>query len=426
MVVKSFSTLPDSARLQQAVGLSLGLLLCTCPIPAQAAADGDAYMKAMQTKIKWMPPEKTKATKVVVQFTINPDGTLKDVGVPQTSGDILADNAAIAAIRKAAPFGPLPDKTRPMRITFTFNCSNSDTTSGGVSMKAYNEELWKKIQKTWWIPKRLAFFKVTLRLTIGKDGSLQDLSIEKPSGDKNADRLALIGIKRAAPFAPLPEGVNAPYILNYNLGFDNNHDPYFNIWNGERVNEGGSYTTAGGVKMSLRDTTTAKDQELHKRKEDTLIKMADLDEAMAKIKKGGGSPEKGGAEKTSEGRLGEEKIKELVPLMVNYADCQKILEEHQAALATLKDALTLSRQANSPAILEQALGAAGQEEYSLGKTEEAYNDIKEAVEIRENTLNLKDKRLKDLLETMGRLLYKQNRSAEADQYYARAKSIVIQ
>ena len=66
-----------------------------------------------------------------------------------------------------------------------------------------------------------------------------------------------------------------------------------------------------------------------------------------------------------------------------------------------------------------------QAEYSLGHTTEAERDLKEAIDIRENILNSKDKQLKEMLETMGRLLYKQSRSQEADQYYSRAKAIII-
>lgn len=372
-----------------------------------APTDNSAYLKALQGKIKWLPPEKCKAGKVTVQFIVNADGSVKEVKVPQTSGDAALDQSAISAIEKAAPFAPPADKNHPLRVSFTFNCS-SNTTSSGVSMKAYNDELWKKIQKTWWVPKRLAFFKVTLKVAINADGSLNEVSVLKSSGDKNADRLAVIGVKRAAPFAPLPEGIQSPYTLTYNLGFENNHDPYFNIWNGERISEGGSYTTAGGVKMTLKDETTAKDRELHSRKEDALIKLADLDDAMARESKVNGPDSVG-----------------LVPLLIEYSATQKVLEDHSAALDRLKRALTICRKHTDPAPLDDTLCALGQADYSLGHTQEAEAELKEAIEIRENTLNRQDKKLKEMLETMGRLLYKQNKSSEADQYYARAKAITI-
>lgn len=374
---------------------------------ASAPADNSAYMQALQSKIKWLPPEKCKAGKVTVQFIVSADGSVSEVKVPQTSGDAALDQSAMSAIEKAAPFAPPADKNHPLRVSFTFNC-RSNTTSSGVSMKAYNDELWKKIQKTWWVPKRLAFFKVTLKVAINADGSLNEVSMLKSSGDKNADRLAVIAVKRAAPFAPLPEGVQSPYTLTYNLGFENNHDPYFNIWNGERITEGGSYTTAGGVKMTLKDETTAKDRELHNRKEDALIKLADLDDAMTRESKLNG-PDSAG----------------LVSLLIDYSATQKVLEDHSAALDRLKQALTICRKHADPAPLDDTLCALGQADYSLGHTQEAEAELKEAIEIRENTLNRQDKKLKEMLETMGRLLYKQNKSSEADQYYARAKAITI-
>lgn len=373
---------------------------------ASAPTDNSAYMQGLQNKIKWLPPEKCKASKVTVQFIVNANGSVKEVKVPETSGDTALDQSAITAIEKAAPFAPLADKNHPLRVSFTFNCSNSNTTSSGVSMKAYNDELWKKIQKTWWVPKRLAFFRVTLKVAINADGSLNEVSMLKSSGDKNADRLAIIGVKRAAPFAPLPEGVQSPYTLTYRLGFENNHDPYFNIWNGERISEGGSYTTAGGVKMTLKDQTTAKDIELHSRKEDALIKLADLDDAISR-----------------ESKLNGPDSAALVPLLIDYSATQKVLEDHSAALDRLKQALSICRKHTDPAALDDTLCALGQADYSLGHTQEAEAELKEAIDIRESTLNLKDRKLKDMLETMGRLLYKQNKSSEADQYYARAKAI---
>jgi protein TonB len=47
-----------------------------------------------------------------VVFTIMTDGAVKDVGILKSSGETLLDEAALAAIFRAAPFPPPPEEAR--------------------------------------------------------------------------------------------------------------------------------------------------------------------------------------------------------------------------------------------------------------------------------------------------------------------------
>lgn len=57
-----------------------------------------------------------------IQFRVNRQGRLTDLQVLQSSGDTLADQAAIQAIRAAAPFAPLPQNASEevLIVNFTF------------------------------------------------------------------------------------------------------------------------------------------------------------------------------------------------------------------------------------------------------------------------------------------------------------------
>lgn len=398
------------------LGLALSLALSTLGIEKQAQAqskadtkpDLKAYMSQLQSKIQWSPPQKTTAEKVTVLFTIAKNGQVSAVKVQEPSGDPAADSLAMECIKKSGPFAPLPGGRSTLNVTFTLPCQRGHTASG-VDMNPYFAEFSKKIHKTWWVPKRLLFCQVSVKMSIAKDGTVSQLAVTKSSGDKNADRLAIIGIKRASPFAPLPAGVDGPYQMTYTVGFANDHSKDFSIWNGQRVGLGESYETSGGVKVGHIDHTTDKDKAFHLRKEEALIKMADLDEQMDKEIKASGP----------------DSIK-LVPLLVQYAVSDRSIEEHLEALSKLKQALAIARKAGAghDKELAQSLCALGEVEYNLGHTAEAEPLLKEAIELKENVLKAQDKELKELLETYARLLYKQNRIEESEAVAKKARAII--
>jgi TonB family protein len=371
-----------------------------------AKKDFAPYMKLVQSKIKWTPPGKTTATSVSITFTVGKTGSISDVKVKEPSGDKIVDQLALDTIKKSAPFPPLPPGENTLEITFTLPCQ-SGVTASGVDLNPYTDEIFKRIHSCWWVPKRLLFMQVGLSFEINKDGSLAKVSVDKSSGDKNADRLAIIGVKRAGPFKPLPEGVEAPFRLTYNAGFRNDHDKDFYIWNGERFNSGQSYTTAGGSKVGHKDNTTEKDKAFNLRKEEALIKMSELDEQIQK-----------------ESKINPDSLK-LVPLLVQYAGQDRLIEEHTEALAKLREALAIARKTpqGNEKELAQSLCALGAAEYNLGHAQEAEPLLKEAINLKENILKSQDKELKELLETYARLLYKQGRVKEYEEISKKAREI---
>lgn len=82
------------------------------------------YMSKIQEKIKqrWRPPKDSESKRIVVFFSINRDGSLANLKISQTNANSLANDAALNAIRDAAPFPALPaGSPQSIDIEFTFD-----------------------------------------------------------------------------------------------------------------------------------------------------------------------------------------------------------------------------------------------------------------------------------------------------------------
>ncbi|HEY9678383.1 MAG TPA: TonB family protein [Drouetiella sp.] len=82
------------------------------------------YMAELQRRIKraWTPPRDPNSRQVVLEFKIFKSGELGSVKCVRSSGLSKNDEAAISAVRAAAPFAPLPDGADDsVDIQFTFD-----------------------------------------------------------------------------------------------------------------------------------------------------------------------------------------------------------------------------------------------------------------------------------------------------------------
>ena len=79
-------------------------------------------MSILQRRIKrvWSPPVDDRSKRVVVLFHIDRAGRLLDLHIQQSSGSPPADQAALAAVREAAPFQNLPPAFRGNSIAVQF------------------------------------------------------------------------------------------------------------------------------------------------------------------------------------------------------------------------------------------------------------------------------------------------------------------
>ena len=85
----------------------------------------DDYLLSIRKKIEriWnYPQEALKENRegtAVIRFTIDGDGTLTGYHVVTTSGNPVLDEGALAVVRSAAPYGPLPEKFNLSRLNIT-------------------------------------------------------------------------------------------------------------------------------------------------------------------------------------------------------------------------------------------------------------------------------------------------------------------
>lgn len=81
-------------------------------------------MADLQRRIKraWFPPKGNESKRVVVVFKVHTNGTMSNLRLVRGSGVSIADNAALKAVKNAAPFRPLPKGAPPdVDIQFTFD-----------------------------------------------------------------------------------------------------------------------------------------------------------------------------------------------------------------------------------------------------------------------------------------------------------------
>lgn len=100
--------------------------------------------------------------------------------------------------------------------------SQSINKADNVDFRPYMRRLQRRIKRNWEPPKGSETKKVVVLFKIGKDGSLLSSEIFKTSGDKAADKAALMAIAISAPYEPLPktyteESIDIQFTFDYNI-----------------------------------------------------------------------------------------------------------------------------------------------------------------------------------------------------------------
>ncbi len=92
--------------------------------PYGVSVDFQPFMADLQRRIKkaWFPPKGNESKVVKTYFKITRNGTLKDLKILTSSGVAAADEAALTAVKNAAPFAPLPyGSPESVKIEFRFD-----------------------------------------------------------------------------------------------------------------------------------------------------------------------------------------------------------------------------------------------------------------------------------------------------------------
>lgn len=88
------------------------------------------YMLALEANIKtnWKPPKQGESGTTTVLFHVGKDGSLKDLKIIKTSGNIKMDKSVLNAIKKTAPFKPLPKEYKGQSVPIEFDFDYTFTT----------------------------------------------------------------------------------------------------------------------------------------------------------------------------------------------------------------------------------------------------------------------------------------------------------
>ncbi|MEL6787097.1 MAG: TonB family protein, partial [Cyanobacteria bacterium J06607_15] len=94
-------------------------------IKALNGFDLSQYLAAMERRVKpnWNPSSRRDDRRTVLSFNIQPNGQVTGLRVAQSSGSTEVDRESLEAVKKSAPFPPLPADfpLESLEINFSFN-----------------------------------------------------------------------------------------------------------------------------------------------------------------------------------------------------------------------------------------------------------------------------------------------------------------
>lgn len=219
-----------------------------------------AYMDELQKKVEsnWLTtisseetsilaifsPNKDTYKSAVISFTVNKNGSVSNVEIVRSSRDELFDKGVITAIYKAIPFATLAEGENSLNVQYFFSpifTSASVLTDENLSAQSekplilqantkspkgenivevaniktsldyteYANNLQEKINSNW-NPKSFKKKRnATVNLNIDKDGTIEDIKIQKSSNKKKFDFEVMNSITKSVPLGTLPTSMES-------------------------------------------------------------------------------------------------------------------------------------------------------------------------------------------------------------------------
>lgn len=205
----------------------------------------DIYQNNIQKNIEknWIPPLKADDKSTVVSFVINKNGSVSNIKVIRSSNDTQFDKRAIEAISKVSSFQPLTGNENLLSVKFFFspaytsltvddstnNTTNQIFGNNGskiipVSNRNYTDftdyaaNLQNKINSNWNPRIQKKQRDAVISIKVDKDGTLEDVKVQKSSGKKNFDQEILDSVMKSVPLDTLPDDLQVEY-KNIQLNF---------------------------------------------------------------------------------------------------------------------------------------------------------------------------------------------------------------
>mgnify|MGYP002399178730 CR=1 FL=1 len=403
--------------------LSVSLLIPTAVIaapvakaPSKPAAKAsatdsiDSYIKMVSPKIQqaWKAPDKTTAEKVVVSLTIEKSGKIKSVTIKEPSGDQAFDDATVASLSSIDQLPAMPATAKDgMVLNYTFNAGNRNQTTKADN-DSYVSAFSRKVNAAWRNPKVDKNCSVSVAITVDKTGKLVKAEIAKSSGVKLVDDAGLNAAKLAEPYPVIPASLGEKMTITFTFQAGPAKDIVNKMkFNGVPLPQGDYQISSGGAQLRPLDVDTAVNRKLQEREAQVQERLFNLKNVLSQ----------------QAARFGAQSI-QAAKAQHELANCAVELHDYKEAEANYKSALPIvESDASQTTELHSLLHDYAQMYVTTARLKEAEPLMNRALELGKTASGIETTKQRKVMEDYARLLYKLNRTAEADGLYKQLKEM---
>jgi TonB family protein len=374
------------------------------PTKAPGVDSIDTYIKLVSPKIQqaWKAPEKTTAQKVIVSLSIEQSGKIKSVTIKEPSGDQAFDDATIASLSALGQLPPMPASAKDgMTLNYTFNAGNRNQ-STKADNDSYINAFSRKVNAAWRNPKVDKNCKVSIAITVDQSGKLVKAEVAKSSGVKIVDDAGLHAAKLAEPYPAIPASLGDKMTVTFTFEAGPTKDLVNKMkFNGVPLPQGDYQISSGGAQLRPLEVDTAVNRKLQEREAQVQERLFNLKNALDQ------QVSKAGAQSIQAAKAHHE-----------LANCAVELHDYKEAEENYKTALPIVESDTSQAAeLHSLLHDYAQMYVTISKLKDAEPLMTRALEIGKTSSGIDAQKQRKVMEDYARLLYKLNRTAEADGIY---------
>ncbi|MDX2107465.1 MAG: TonB family protein [Candidatus Melainabacteria bacterium] len=381
----------------------------------QVAPSEELFMKKLGDKVQAQlnanrPQNLKSATQAVLLIKMNATGAVEEVKIDTSSGISEVDQAALMAVKKAAPFGKIPTKFKDgLALKYTFNFGPSKPEPLSVDEKAdsdaYMRKVREKISNSWRSPDVKTKCKTTIYFLIEATGKIKTASLKKTSGIKAVDEAALAAIKRAGPFEPLPAAWKNGYGVEYTLAAGPKSDIEHYKFNDVSLPDGDYQISRSGAKLHPLEYNKKIENQLQNKRWAAEDKLKSLQTKL---------------ESASTPQMKSE-------LLVEMGRTSLSLHKFEQAILSFSEACKTESEIDSSsvkyALVLKELAEAQRQNNELDNACQSYQKSIEILKSKSTESDTNSKELKDCMTGYAKTLYKQNKIKEGDAIYAEIKAL---